>query len=75
MNPHKPKWAKLTKEQLEMLAFSTYEGEIVLIDTALEVVDPVESFYFNAQEFFTKQELEEMPVFSTDLFPLNPQKH
>lgn len=50
---------KLTKKQIESLvnagAFTTYKGEVILID---EVKN---EFYFNAQDFFTSTQLKKMP--------------
>jgi hypothetical protein len=60
-------WAKLTKEQKEILGFSSYPGEEILIDYSVAKVDS-NSFYFNAQEFFSEEELEKMPYFSVFLF-------
>lgn len=65
---HHPKWAKLTGEQVEIMGFSTYTGEAILIDYALNPIDDRDSFYFNAQEFFSDEELKQMPFFGTELF-------
>lgn len=60
-------YAKLTEEQLDILGFASYDGEVILIDYNSNPVTN-ESFYFNAQEFFTDQQLDEMPWFSAELF-------
>lgn len=59
-------WAKLSKEQIKMLGFATYDWETILIDYSAEKVD--DSFYFNAQEYFSEEELAAMPDFGTELF-------
>ena len=59
--------AKLSADQINMLGFSTYPGEIVMIDYENRPVTH-ESFYWNAQEYFSEKQLEEMPWFSTELF-------
>ena len=61
------KWAKLTEYHLFVLGFSTYDGEVVLIDYNSNPITH-ESFYFNAQEFFTDEQLEDMPWFSAEVF-------
>lgn len=57
-----PNWAKLTNEQLEILGM-VVDG-VTLIDYSTTPI----SFYFNAEEFFCKEELCEMPWFGTHLF-------
>ena len=50
-------WKKLTESQIEKFRLSTYEGEVILIDSH----GPSEyenRFYFNAQEFFSEEDLE-----------------
>lgn len=54
-------WCKLTEDQLGALGISTYPGEIVLVNTSipeLSVEYGVDHFYFNAQEFFSQNELD-----------------
>lgn len=60
-------WAKLTQEQIKTLGFSTYDGEVVLIDYSKNPTTH-ESFHWNAQEYFSEQQLDEMPWFSVELF-------
>lgn len=59
------KWAKLTDEQREILGMNL--GGITLIDYSTTPVS-IESFYYNAERFFSEEELQEMPWFGTYLF-------
>ena len=52
-------WKKLTNEQIEKFRFSTYEGEIILIDSR-GPSEYEERFYFNAQEFFSEEYLDNL---------------
>jgi hypothetical protein len=61
------RWAKLKQEDIKTLGFSSYEGEVILIDWKAEKVSN-EIFYFNAQEFFSKDEIANMPWFDAWLF-------
>jgi hypothetical protein len=55
----KIEWKKLTNEQIEKFRFSTYEGEIILIDSR-RPSEYEERFYFNAQEFFSEEYLDNL---------------
>ena len=61
------KWAKLTYDQSATMGFSPREDEIILIDYSRNPVE-ADSFYFNADEFFTEEALEDMPWFGLHLF-------
>lgn len=53
------KYYKLTDSQVKKHGLSSYNGEVILIDTDTEP-DDQERYYFNAQEFFTQEELDSM---------------
>ena len=61
------KWAKLKQEDIKTLGFSSYDREVILIDYSSEQLSN-ESFYFNAQEFFSDDEIADMPWFDVWLF-------
>ena len=50
------KYYKLTDSQVKKHGLSSYNGEVILIDTEHDQ----ERYYFNAQEFFTQEELDSM---------------
>jgi hypothetical protein len=51
-------WRKLTKEQLKKLNIATYEDEVVLYQKDVDPEDITNRFFFNAQEFFSEEEIE-----------------
>lgn len=51
------KYYKLTDNQVSKHGLSTYTGEVILFNAKL---DDQERYYFNAQEFFTQEELDSM---------------
>lgn len=51
------KYYKLTDSQVKKHGLSTYTGEVILFNPEL---DDQERYYFNAQEFFTQEELDSM---------------
>jgi hypothetical protein len=51
-------WRKLTKEQLKELNIETYEDEVVLYQKDVDPEDITNRFFFNAQEFFSEEEIE-----------------
>lgn len=61
------KWARLKPEDAKTLGLSSYHGEVILIDYGRNPVDG-DSFYFNAQEFFSDDQLQKMPLFDVWLF-------
>jgi hypothetical protein len=63
----KKSWAKLNQEDMKTLGFSTYPGEVILVDWKSDSLSN-ENFYFNAQEFFSDYEISEMPWFNVWLF-------
>lgn len=63
-------WQKLTKDQIKMLGFTTYDGEVILINASVSYVTS-DSFYFNAQEFFDESELSKMPYFGASPFKMS----
>lgn len=72
MNTEQPKWAKLRPEDIRTLGIKTYEGEVVLIDYGRNPID-VDSFYFNAQVFFSDSDIKSMPWFDAWLFIDKPE--
>ena len=52
------KYYKLTDSQVKKHDLSSYNGEVILID--IDTEHDQERYYFNAQEFFTQEELDSM---------------
>lgn len=49
-------WFKLSESEIKEFGLSTYTGEIILINEK-------GGFYFNAQEFFSEEELDSFTFF------------
>lgn len=57
------KWLRLTKDQLKAFDLSSYEWEVVLIKEGTTTKPTDKDLHFNAQEYFSEEELSAMPVF------------
>jgi hypothetical protein len=55
-------WKKLSKEDTRRLRLSTYDDEVILING--DSSELLNKFFFNAQEFFSDEEIESFPWYN-----------